>query len=194
MVRVVESPSERAVIDTVARRLGVRPMKESDGSEVTIVGDVEIPPGSPEWLVEAAFLRALAPGHILFLCVANSARSQLAEGLARALAPERVRISSAGSEPSTVRPQAVKVLAEEGIDIGHHRSTGMDAVQRPVDAVITLCAEEVCPLWLEDSWRLHWGLPDPAAVTGSEEEQLDAFRKTRDELRKRLSVLFGASA
>ena len=127
----------------------------------------------------------------LFLCVANSARSQLGEGIARSLAPAGMRISSAGSEPSSVRPQAVAALAEVGIDASAHRSKGVDDVERPVDAVITLCAEEVCPAWLGDAWRVHWGLPDPAGVEGSEEEQLDAFRAVRDELTKRLTVLLG---
>jgi arsenate reductase len=147
--------------------------------------------GPPEtWEAEAAHLRDATPRHILFLCVANSARSQLAEGIARSLAPAGVTISSAGSVPTSVRPQAVEVLREIGIDIRGQRSKGIDEVERPVDAVITLCAEEVCPVWLEDSRRVHWGLPDPAAIEGSEAEQLDAFRSTRDELMKRLRVLF----
>jgi len=142
------------------------------------------------WEAEAIRLREAAPGHVLFLCVANSARSQMAEGIARSLAPERVKVSSAGSEPTSVRPQAVAVLAEIGIDILGQRSKGVDDVERPVDAVITLCAEEVCPVWLGDAIRLHWGLPDPAAVSGSEEQKLQAFRTVRDELRRRLRVLF----
>ncbi len=108
---------------------------------------------------------AAAPRHVLFLCVANSARSQMAEGIARALAPEGVRVSSAGSEPTSLRPEAVEALREIGIDISGHRSKGMDEVERPVDAVVTLCAEEVCPAWLGPALRVHWGLPDPAAVT-----------------------------
>jgi arsenate reductase len=145
----------------------------------------------PTWLVEAGVLRALGPKHVLFLCVANSARSQMAEGLARTLAPKGVRVSSAGSEPTRVRPQAVTALAELGIDIDSHRSKGMRDIEGPVDAVITLCAEEVCPAWLGQAWRVHWGLPDPAGVAGTEEEILQAFRDVRDELRRRLGVLFG---
>lgn len=144
------------------------------------------------WRAEALELRARSPGHILFLCVANSARSQLAEGIARALAPAGVRVSSAGSEPTTVRPQAVAVLAEIGIDISRQRSKGMEDVERPVDAVVTLCAEEVCPAWLGSALRIHWGLPDPAGVEGSDEDKLQAFRDARDELRRRLAVVFGA--
>ena len=143
------------------------------------------------WLHEAEALRGRAPSHVLFLCVANSARSQLAEGIARSLAPEGVRVSSAGSVPMSVRPHAVDVLREIGIDISSHASTRIDEVEPPVDVVITLCAEEVCPVWLEDAFRLHWPLPDPAAVEGSEAVKLDAFRAVRDELSRRLSVVFG---
>jgi arsenate reductase len=145
----------------------------------------------PDWLVEAAVLRALRPSHVLFLCVANSARSQLGEGIGRSLAPAGVRVSSAGSEPTRVRPQAVAVLEEIGIDITDHESKGLDDVPRPVDAVITLCAEEACPAWLEKAWRLHWPLPDPAGAGSDEAEEMGAFRAARDELRRRLGVLFG---
>lgn len=144
-----------------------------------------------EWEVEVAGLRESSPSHILFLCVANSARSQMAEGIARHLARPDVRISSAGSEPTRVRPQAVEVLGEIGIDIRDQRSKGTDDVERPVDAVITLCAEEVCPVWLGDATRIHWPLPDPAAAEGTDAERLDAFRRVRDELLRRLRVLFG---
>lgn len=149
-------------------------------------GSREIPPA---WLVEATILRALGPRHILFLCVANSARSQMAEGIARSLAPANLRISSAGSEPTQIRPEAVQVLRELGIDPSGQHSKGMDDVGDGVDAVITLCAEEVCPAWLGKAWRLHWGLPDPAAVEGSDEERLQAFREVRDELGRRLDAL-----
>jgi len=145
----------------------------------------------PEWLVEAALLRALRPRGFLFLCVANSARSQIAEGLARALAPEGIAIASAGSAPGTVRPEAVAVLAERGIDASGQRSKGMDSVDADrVEAVVTLCAEEVCPAWLHQALRVHWGLPDPAAVRGA--GRMDAFRAVRNELERRLAVLFEA--
>ncbi len=143
------------------------------------------------WRREAAELRASEPRHVLFLCVANSARSQMAEGIARRLAPSGVRVSSAGSEPTRVRPEALTVLREIGIDATAQRSKGVDEVERPIDAVITLCAEEVCPVWLEAATRIHWGLPDPAAVEGTDQERLDAFRAVRDELATRLAVLFG---
>mgnify|MGYP001273120421 CR=1 FL=1 len=134
---------------------------------------------------------ALHDRHILFLCVANSARSQMAEGIARRLAPKGVRVSSAGSMPTSVRPQAAAVLREIGIDMSGQRSKGVHAIEGPVDVVITLCAEEVCPVWLGDVERLHWALPDPAAVDGNEERKLEAFRAVRDELLRRLGVFFG---
>jgi arsenate reductase len=145
-----------------------------------------------DWEADVRRLREADPRHVLFLCVANSARSQMAEGIGRSLAPPGVRVSSAGSEPTSVRPQAVAVLAEIGVDISDQRSKGVGDVERPVDAVVTLCAEEVCPVWLGDALRVHWGLPDPAAVEGSEEEKLAAFRGVRDELVRRLRVLFDA--
>jgi len=130
---------------------------------------------------------------ILFLCVANSARSQIAEGLARTMAPAGTRVWSAGSRPTAVRPEAVAVLREIGIDISHHRSKAVAEIPAAeVDTVITLCGEEECPLFLGQATRLHWGLPDPAAVEGSVEERLAAFRRTRDELRRRLEALFAA--
>jgi len=144
----------------------------------------------PAWMIEAGILRGLSPRHVLFLCVANSARSQMAEGIARSLAPEGLRISSAGSEPTQIRPEAIRVLEEIGVDPKGQHSKAIEDVGDGVDAVITLCAEEVCPTWLGQAWRIHWGLPDPAGIQGSEEERLQAFRDVRDELRKRLGALF----
>ena len=150
-----------------------------------------MPAPTSDWQGEAEALRALRPRHILFLCVANSARSQMAEAVARHLAPPDVRISSAGSVPTSVRPEAIRVLEEIGIDASGQRSKGVDEITRDVDAVITLCAEEVCPVWLGATHRVRWGLPDPAAVEGDEEARLDAFRSVRDELVRRLRVVFG---
>jgi arsenate reductase len=94
--------------------------------------------------------------------------------------------------PTSVRPQAREALREIGIDISGQRSKGMEEVDRPVDVVITLCAEEACPVWLGDAVRMHWPLPDPGAVEGGEAVKLDAFRRARDELWRRLEVFFGA--
>lgn len=180
-----------AAIRAAAVGLGIDVETRVVGGESHRIGSVELPADPEPWRIEAALLRALAPRHVLFLCVANSARSQIAEGIARSLASPQVRVSSAGSEPSSLRPQAIAVLDEIGIDISHQRSKGVDEIEGPVDAVVTLCAEEVCPVWLGDAWRLHWGLPDPATVEGSEEERLAAFRRVRDELTERLAVLVG---
>jgi protein-tyrosine-phosphatase len=145
------------------------------------------------WHQDVTRLKARRLRGILFLCVANSARSQMAEGIARSLAPAGVELWSAGSRPGTLNPMAVHVLAEIGIDIAHHVSKGMEAIPADrVDAVITLCAEEICPAWLGKALRVHWGLPDPAAMP--ESGRPDAFRETRDELLRRLSALFSKDA
>jgi len=128
---------------------------------------------------------------ILFLCVANSARSQIAEGVARSLVPPGIKVWSAGSRPTSVRPEAIAVLGEMGIDISHQRSKAVAEIPAAeVDTVITLCGAEECPLFLGKARRLHWGLADPAAATGSDNERLDAFRETREELRRRLETFF----
>jgi protein-tyrosine-phosphatase len=127
---------------------------------------------------------------ILFLCVANSARSQMAEGIARSLVPPGVRVWSAGSNPTRVRSEAIAVLREIGIDISSYRSKGVSEIPAAeVDTVIALCAEEVCPLFFGRAERLHWPLSDPAAAEGAEGERLAAFRNTRDELRRRIGAL-----
>ncbi|HLE09667.1 MAG: arsenate reductase [Bdellovibrionales bacterium RIFOXYD12_FULL_39_22] len=136
------------------------------------------------WKSEADTIKELSPKHILFLCVANSARSQMAEGIARKLAPKGTIISSAGSRPSKVNPHSVDVLQEIGIDISSHISKSVDSVDpQGVDIVITLCAEEVCPVFWGSAKLFHWGLPDPTS-------ELDSFRAVRDELLKRLIYLF----
>jgi arsenate reductase len=145
----------------------------------------------PVWLMEAGILRALKPKAFLFLCVANSARSQIGEGVAKKLAPDDVIVQSAGSIPSSVRPGAVTVLKELNIDTSDLRSKNVKEIDpATVDTVITLCAQEECPLFLGKAIRIYWGLPDPAGIKGSAEKQLDAFRKTRDELLRRLKVIF----
>jgi arsenate reductase len=147
---------------------------------------------SAGWEAEAEQLRKLAPRHVLFLCVANSARSQMAEGIARRLAPADVTVSSAGSQPSRVNPLAIRALDEIGIDIRSHASKSVESISpQGIDAVITLCAEEVCPVFLGRAHRVHWGLPDPAGAGKTDEERLNSFRNVRDELRRRLEVVFG---
>ncbi len=127
---------------------------------------------------------------ILFLCVANSARSQMAEGLARALVPPGVTVFSAGSKPTQVRQEAIAVLVEIGLDISNHRAKDVSEIPvDEVDLVITLCAEEECPLFLGEAERLDWALPDPAAVAGNTEARLHAFREIRDEIHRRILSL-----
>lgn len=129
---------------------------------------------------------------VLFLCVANSARSQMAEGLARKLFGDRVRVQSAGSEPSQVNPYAIEVMREIGIDLGTHRSKSVQTIDpSTVGTVITLCAEEVCPVFLGKARRLHWPIPDPASKDPSvpREEMLERFRTARDTIRGMLERL-----
>jgi thioredoxin type arsenate reductase len=128
-----------------------------------------------------------SPRGILFLCVANSARSQMAEGIARSLAPAGVSNFSAGSEPKSLHPLAVRALEEIGIDIRGARSKHVSEIPvEAIDTVITLCAEEVCPVFPVKVRRLHWGLPDPAAAAGDDEERLAVFRGARDALVERI--------
>ena len=129
---------------------------------------------------------------LLFLCVANSARSQMAEGLARTLFGDRVRVQSAGSTPSRVNPYAVEVMHEVGVDLATHRSKSVDTIDpTSVDIVITLCAEEVCPVFFGAVRRLHWPIQDPASADPalSREEMLTRFRAARDQIQGRLEVL-----
>lgn len=123
---------------------------------------------------------------VLFLCVANSSRSQMAEGLLRVLAPQ-IPVYSAGSAPARLNPYAVRAMEEAGIDIGSHTSKGFDDVPRDhVGTVITLCAEEVCPHFPGDVERLHWPFEDPAAAMGDDGAILEAFIRVRDQIRVRL--------
>jgi arsenate reductase (thioredoxin) len=129
---------------------------------------------------------------ILFLCVANSARSQMAEGLGRMLLGSRVRVQSAGSEPSRVNPYAVAVMGEIGVDLATHQSKSVQTIDpATVDTVITLCAEEVCPVFLGKARRLHWPIPDPASVDPalSDEDMRARFRTTRDTIRAKIEGL-----
>ena len=119
---------------------------------------------------------------ILFLCTANSCRSQIAEGFARILAPENVRVFSAGTEPKTVHPLAIQVMQEVGIDISDQRSKGIETVpMEKIDLVVTLCGEaaESCPTLPKKTEHLHWPLPDPALAQGDEKVILKTFRDVR---------------
>ena len=123
---------------------------------------------------------------VLILCTGNSARSQMAEGLLRSDAGDRFTVESAGTKPGTVRPEAIAVMKEVGIDISSHRSKSVDEFAgQNFDYVLTVCdnAKESCPVFFGKAARLHHSFNDPAAVEGSEEKRLGAFRKVRDELR-----------
>jgi arsenate reductase len=122
---------------------------------------------------------------VLFVCTHNSARSQMAEGLLRAAAGERLEVASAGTEATRVRPEAVRVMAEIGIDIAHHESKTWERfADQPFDYVITVCddAAEACPVFPGPARRIHWSLPDPSRATGGDAERLAAFRAVRDRL------------
>ena len=124
---------------------------------------------------------------VLFLCVHNSARSQIAEGLLRELAGDFVDVYSAGSEPSRVNPFAIRVLRERGLDASAHSSKSVqEFIHQPFDYVITLCEEEVCPVFPGAVTRLHWGMPDPSAVQGDNDAKMEAFRRTAESLQARL--------
>lgn len=130
------------------------------------------------------------PG-ILFLCVANSARSQLAEALARRRLGDRARIQSAGSRPSRVNPYAIEVMRELGVELAGHASKSVDTIDpATVDIVITLCAEEVCPVFLGAARRLHWPIPDPASddPSLSRDAMLARFRAARDTIDAKLAA------
>lgn len=143
------------------------------------------------WSEDAERIRAVRPRHVLFLCVANSGRSQMAAAITRALAPGLV-VSSAGSRPTALHPLAIEVLADVGIDIRGAPATHLGEVPPgDVDVVITLCAEDVGAEFPGRALRIHWPLPDPSAVEGSEASRLEAFRLVRDELVRRLAVTFG---
>jgi arsenate reductase (thioredoxin) len=133
---------------------------------------------------------------VLILCTGNSARSQMAEGLLRHDAGNVYEVSSAGINPTHVRPEAVAVMREVGIDISGHRSKSVDEFAgQDFDYVITVCdnAKESCPLFEAKTKRVHWSIEDPAAaVAGSKDEKLQAFRRVRDDLRDRLRSFLNA--
>ena len=128
---------------------------------------------------------------VLILCTGNSARSQMAEGLLRHDAGKVYEVFSAGTKPTHVRPEAITVMREVGIDISGHRSKSVDEFAgRDFEYVITVCdnAKESCPVFPVKTKRIHWSIEDPAAVQGSQGEALTTFRRVRDELRARLQA------
>lgn len=129
---------------------------------------------------------------VLFLCTHNSARSQMAEAILRDVGKGRVEVYSAGTHPTGVRPEAVQVMAEWGLDISRQRSRHLDELlgQR-FDYVITVCdrAKESCPVFPGDSIRIHWSFADPASVDGPEATRVRAFRDTAMQLLTRIRLL-----
>jgi arsenate reductase len=123
---------------------------------------------------------------VLFLCTHNSARSQMAEGFLRAAAGDGVEVHSAGTAASGVNPVAIRVMAEIGINISRQESKALDRYRATAfDWVITLCddAAETCPVFPGPARRLHWSLPDPGRVPGTDDDRLTAFRQVRDRIR-----------
>lgn len=122
---------------------------------------------------------------VLILCTGNSARSQMAEGLLRHLAGDRMEVQSAGVQPSRVRPEAIQVMRELGIDISGHRSKSVDEFAgQEFDVVLTVCdhAKEVCPVFAAQTRRIHWSIDDPAT--------LEDFRRVREELKSKIATEF----
>jgi len=121
--------------------------------------------------------------NILVLCTGNSCRSQIAEGYLRHFAGNKANIYSAGIETHGVNPKAIRVMAEDGIDISHHKSNNVDEYTGiPFDYVITVCdnAKENCPYFPTLAERFHQNFPDPAKAAGNEEQVMNEFRRVRD--------------
>ena len=124
---------------------------------------------------------------ILILCTGNSARSQMAEGLLKHITSSEYEINSAGTKPSIVRPEAIKALAEIGIDISKNRSKSVDEfANEEINYVLTVCdnANENCPYFPAKTKLIHHSFEDPAEIQGDEETRLNAFRKVRDEIKE----------
>ena len=130
---------------------------------------------------------------VLFICTHNSARSHMAEGLLKNLFGSWYKVRSAGTHPTGVNPLAIKAMDELGIDISDHQSNSVeDYLDQDWDNVITVCdrANETCPFFPGGKEKLHRGFEDPAAVKGSEEERMDAFRRVRDEIKRWIEQTF----
>jgi N-acetylglutamate synthase-like GNAT family acetyltransferase/protein-tyrosine-phosphatase len=147
------------------------------------------------WELEADALHSSGARHALILSRSNAARGQIAEGIARALAPRQVRISSAGASRGRVDPLAVRVLAELSVDVSDQHSKALDEVDASdAQAILVLSEEDPTPQALRGVLRVHWPMPDPAAGGGSEEEKIARYRAVRNELRRRLIRVFAREA
>ncbi len=138
-----------------------------------------------------------AKERVLILCTGNSARSQMAEGLFRRAAGDRFEVFSAGVKPTSVRPEAIAVMRELGIDISGQRSKSADEFRgQDFRYVITVCdnAKESCPVFPGRTERIHWSFEDPAAAAGTEEQRTAAFRQIRDQIAKRIDAFVAGGA
>ena len=133
---------------------------------------------------------------VLFICTHNSARSQMAEGFLRHIADDTYDVYSAGTEATFVRPEAIAVMDELGIDIrGQESKTFHRYLSEPWDYVITVCddANESCPVFPGTADRSHWSFPDPSKATGTDEQRLAAFRDVRDQIARRIRIFVTAT-
>jgi arsenate reductase len=147
-------------------------------------------PGAAHGQRPSAFISA-PPRGVLFLCLHNSSRSQMAEAFARAQAPEGTEVWSAGTEPREVHPMAQTVMQEIGLDLSAHRSKNVTEIPLDrADTVVLVCGEQEasCPRLQASVRKVHWPLPDPTVVP--EPERLEAFRRIRDEIKWRMSSLW----
>jgi arsenate reductase len=131
------------------------------------------------------------PIRVLFLCTGNSARSQMAEALLRSYGGTDFEVASAGTDPKGLNPLTIEVMAEAGIDVSKQQSKSLDRfLDQSFDYVITVCdrARDNCPTFPGDNERIHWSFDDPAAATGSHEQQLAVFRRVRNEISERLRL------
>jgi len=127
--------------------------------------------------------------NIIFICTGNACRSQIAHGLLQNLAKDRFNVFSAGSHPSRVHPMSIKVMEEIGIDISHHKSDHIDEyLDKGIDIVITVCdnANKLCPIFPGNIERLHWSIDDPFRGWDYNENQMESFRVTREEIKARI--------
>jgi arsenate reductase len=127
--------------------------------------------------------------NIIFICTGNACRSQIAHGLLQNLAKDRFNVFSAGSHPSRVHLMSIKVMEEIGIDISHHKSDHIDEyLDKGIDIVITVCdnANKLCPIFPGNVERLHWSIDDPFRGWDYNENQMESFRVTREEIKARI--------
>lgn len=137
----------------------------------------------------AADRRVSRPTRVLFVCTHNSARSQMAEALLRALGGDQFEVESAGTEPGTLHPMAIQAMAENGVDISLQESKSVERfVDDAFELVITVCdeANEVCPYFPNAKRRLHWSFPDPSRATGDDDARFRVFADVRDAIRTRI--------